>query len=281
MPDASTITPIRPLDEAAALDWLRSQPGWRTNLPAAELGRRWGWHRQRAGRRLKAWTKAGLVTRRGNTVTVADGVPVTPSKARPVTRSVTRPARVTSAPVTPSTGVDAAAYTAAVALAVVAALFSVRGMAVLFPGAPLSVVAMAMAMEAAKLVTAGWLARRWRVTAWVWRLTLVALVIGIAVINTTGVYAQLVYAHVGERGAAASAIETQDAALAARIDVQAHAVADLDRRLGQIDSAIEEAAKRGRTTTALMAMEAQRKSREALAGQRQPSDATSRRCGGT
>jgi hypothetical protein len=74
--------------------------------------------------------------------------------------------------------------------------------------------------------------------------------------------------YVGERGAATSAIEMQDAALAARIEVQAHAVADLDRRLGQIDSAIEEAAKRGRTTTALTAIEAQRKSREALAGQR-------------
>ena len=36
------IAPIRPLDEAAALDWLRSQPGGRINLPAAELGRRWG-----------------------------------------------------------------------------------------------------------------------------------------------------------------------------------------------------------------------------------------------
>jgi hypothetical protein len=32
------IGPIRPLNEAAALDWLRSQPGGRINLPAAELG---------------------------------------------------------------------------------------------------------------------------------------------------------------------------------------------------------------------------------------------------
>ena len=56
----------RPLDEAAALEWLRSQPGGRTTLPAAELGRRWGWHRQRAGRQLKAWAKAGLVTLRGD-----------------------------------------------------------------------------------------------------------------------------------------------------------------------------------------------------------------------
>ena len=28
---------IRPPEEAAALDWLRSQPGGRINLPAAEL----------------------------------------------------------------------------------------------------------------------------------------------------------------------------------------------------------------------------------------------------
>jgi hypothetical protein len=54
---------------------------------------------------------------------------------------------------------------------------------------------------------------------------------GLAVINAAGVYAQLVAAHVGERGAAQSAIETQDAALAARIEVAAHTVADLDRRL--------------------------------------------------
>jgi hypothetical protein len=161
------------------------------------------------------------------------------------------------------------AYVAAIALAGAAAWFSIRGMIVLFPGAPLAIIGMAVTMEAAKLVTAGWLARRWRATAWVWRLVLVALVAGLAIINATGVYAQLVAAHVGDRGAATSAIETQDAALAARIDVQAHVVADLDRRLGQIDSAIEEAAKRGRTTTALTAIEAQRKGRAELAGQRQ------------
>jgi hypothetical protein len=40
------------------------------------------------------------------------------------------------------------------------------------------------------------------------------------------------------------ATETQDAALAARIEIAAHNVADLDRRLNQVDTAIEEAAKR-------------------------------------
>jgi hypothetical protein len=124
-------------------------------------------------------------------------------------------------------------------------------------------------MEAAKLVAAGWLARRWCSTAWIWRLTLVALIAGLAVINATGVYAQLVSNHVGERGAATSAIETEDAVIAAPIEVASHNVADLDRRLNQVDVAIEEAAMRGRTSTALSAIEGQRKSREALSGQRQ------------
>ncbi len=136
MPD---IAPIRPLDEAAALEWLRRQPGRRTNLPAAELGLRWGWQRQRAARRLKAWQKAGLVTRRGNVVTVADST----SKA----------------------SIDMAAYVAATVLAGAAAFFSIIGMMVLFPAASLAVVVMALAMEGAKLVSVGWLARRWRMTA--------------------------------------------------------------------------------------------------------------------
>jgi hypothetical protein len=74
-------------------------------------------------------------------------------------------------------------------LAGAAAWFSIRGMVILFPGSPVSVIAMAVAMECAKLVTAGWLARRWRTTAWVWRLVLAVLVAGLAVINAAGVYA--------------------------------------------------------------------------------------------
>jgi len=50
--------------------------------------------------------------------------------------------------------------------------------------------------------------------------------------------------------------------------VTSHAVADLDRRLGQIDSAIEEAARRGRTNTALSAIEGQRRARARLVDER-------------
>jgi hypothetical protein len=53
-----------------------------------------------------------------------------------------------------------------------------------------------------------------------------------------------------------------------RIEAAAHTVADLDRRLGQIDTAIEEVAKRGKTNTALSAMEAQRRARAGLTSER-------------
>src|SRR6266853_5064872 len=70
--DTGNVQPIRTIDDEAALAWLRAQPGGRTKLSDAELGRRWGWKRQRVGRRIKAWVKDGLVTRRGNTITYTD-----------------------------------------------------------------------------------------------------------------------------------------------------------------------------------------------------------------
>src|SRR6266446_1670871 len=258
MADGDNITPLRPV-------------GSTKDRTAAERARRF--------RRKK---RKGTVTRR---VTSPVTVPVTPPSTPTVTPTVTEPLRVTAenapqdeavtpiarhgAHVSSVTVIDALAYTAAIGLASVAALFSIKGMVQLFPGTPVLIVGMAITMESAKLVTAGWLARRWHVTAWFWRIALISLIAGLAVINAAGVYAQLVAAHVGERGAATSAIETQDAALAARIEVAVHAVADLDRRLGQIDTAIEEAAKRGRTNAALAAMEGQRKARAELAGQGQ------------
>jgi hypothetical protein len=69
---ARNVTPIRPLDEAAALAWLKSQPGGRTDLPAAELARRWGWQRYTVTRRLQRWRKDGLVARRGRFIIATD-----------------------------------------------------------------------------------------------------------------------------------------------------------------------------------------------------------------
>ncbi len=84
-----------------------------------------------------------------------------------------------------------------------------------------------------------------------------------------GVYAQLVAAHFGDRISATGAVETEAATLAARIDAQTHAVADVDTRLAQIDGAIAEMTKRARTNGALDAINSQRKARAELVAQRQ------------
>jgi hypothetical protein len=172
------VSPIRTFEDEEALAWLKTQPGGRISLPPAELGRRFGWTPQRTGRRLKAWKKARLITKRGNTVTVATearqkaafkDVVVDRQRlddASEIRSSVTQPKTAPITPsATPSIGVDIAAYVAAIGLASVAALFSIKGMVQLFPGSPLLILAMATMMEASKLVTAGWLARRWRATA--------------------------------------------------------------------------------------------------------------------
>jgi hypothetical protein len=49
----------------------------------------------------------------------------------------------------------------------------------------------------------------------------------------------------------------------------AHTLADLDARIAQIDSAIAEATRRGRTNAALPAMEGQRRTRAGLASERE------------
>jgi hypothetical protein len=165
--------------------------------------------------------------------------------------------------------IDMAAYTAAIGLAGAAAYFSIRGMSVLFPWCAAGHRRHVGRNGRVEADRRGLARPSMAQHPWIWRTILMGLVAGLALINAAGVFAQLVSAHVGLRGEATSAIETKDAVIAARIEVAAHNVADLDRRLGQIDTAIEEAAKRGKTNAALSAIEGQRKSREALSGQRQ------------
>jgi hypothetical protein len=164
--------------------------------------------------------------------------------------------------------VDIAAYVVAVALAGAAAWFSIRGMIVLFPGSPRSVVIMAIAMESAKLVTAGWLARHWHTASGLLRLVLIVLVTGLAIINATGVYSQLVAAHLGDQVITKSAAEIEGVAMAAKIDAQATTIADLSARINQIDHAVDQATNRGRVKGAMELANDQKRARQELVVQR-------------
>jgi hypothetical protein len=62
----------------------------------------------------------------------------------------------------------------------------------------------------------------------------------------------------------AGKLETMDV----RISAQGSTVADLDRRIAQIDSAVDEATKRGRVNAAMALAEQKRRERDALSQQR-------------
>jgi hypothetical protein len=142
-------------------------------------------------------------------------------------------------------------------------------MITLFPGMPSSIVALAIACEAAKLVGASWLAGNWRRTAWAFRLVLAVLVVTMAGINAVSVYSQLVSAHVGKTAMTGGAHNMEVADLDARLETATAKVADLDKQINAIDTVISGAAARGRARTALEVIEGQKKARGALVAQRQ------------
>ena len=166
------------------------------------------------------------------------------------------------------------ALAAALALATVAAYFSVAGMAEIFPGDPVAVMVLAATMEAGKLVIAGWLAAHWGQTSWKMRFVMVALVAGLALINAAGVFGKLVEAHVSVAATARSGVTERIESLDARVSAQSAAVADLAGRIAQIDRAVDESTRRGRVTRALNIATQERATRDGLDTQRQAATAT-------
>lgn len=201
----------------------------------------------------------------------APSAPPTVSAALPVPEAV--PAVAEAVPATRERTSRAFALVAALALATVAAYFSVTGMAEIFPGAPVAVMVLAATMEAGKLVIAGWLAAHWRRVGWKMRSVMVTLIAGLALINAAGVFGRLVEAHVNVAASASSSVAERIETLDARLAAQSAAVADLDGRIAQIDQAVDESTRRGRVTRAINIATQQRATRDGLDVQRQAATA--------
>ena len=237
------------------------------------------------------------VTKRGRASSAAGRTKATKAKATKATRTDGEQAALSAPPepLTTSaapTGSEAArivpeavpaprertggvfALLAALALATVAAYFSVTGMAEIFPGAPVAVMVLAATMEAGKLVIAGWLAAHWRRVGWKMRSVMVTLVAGLALINAAGVFGKLVEAHVSVAASTRSGVTERIEALDARVKAQSAAVADLDSRVAQIDRAVDESTRLGRVTRAINIATQQRVTRDGLDTQRQAATAT-------
>jgi hypothetical protein len=156
----------------------------------------------------------------------------------------------------------------AIGLATVAAYFSVSGMTRIFPGSTIAIIAMASMMEGGKLIGAAWLSRHWRATNWLLRMILVVLLAILALINATGVFGQLSAAHIDPHVEKLVTLSNEAAENDAKIAAQEQLIADNDRQIAQIDTAIEEAEKRGRSSSAMDLARDQRQRREELAAER-------------
>jgi hypothetical protein len=231
---------------------------------AAELGRQWGWNRMRTGRRLKAWQEAGHIRRN------AEAIIVTMSAAPTVTEELD----VTVVPAAPVAGrsvtpVKLAALIVALALACVSAAFSIDGLTAIFAGAFWPVITMGAALEAGKLVAAAWLTEYWHSAPPLLRLVLVAMITVLMSLNAVGVFGFLTRAHLEHMAALDMALADRTAETEARLAIQRQTVADLDRRIAQIDAAIEEATRLGRPVGAMTISDQKRRDRADIAAARQ------------
>ncbi len=288
MPCASgiSLTPGR-MPQIARLDWwrrLRKTSGVESSgeapLPATKRSRA-----PSASGRTKAakGTKAKSAKAKAEEVRIedakaaeADGEPEAPDAPLEPLPVSAAPAVPIAVPATPERARTSRAFAlvAALALATVAAYFSVAGMAEIFPGDPVAVMVLAGTMEAGKLVIAGWLAAHWRRTNWKMRTVLVTLVAGLALINAAGVFGKLVEAHVSVAATSRSGVTERIEALDARVKAQSAVVADLDGRIAQIDRAVDESTRLGRVTRAINIATQQRATRDGLDTQRQAATAT-------
>jgi hypothetical protein len=156
---------------------------------------------------------------------------------------------------------------AALAVAAVSGAFSIVGMTAIFAGAFWPVIGMGVALESAKLSAVAWLGRGYRASHAL-KGAIVMLVVALMALNVIGAYGFLAKAHIAHEVVGEAQVADHQAQIEARKEVAAANVADLDRRIGQIDSAIAEATRRGRTTAAMVLAERQTARRNELVADR-------------
>src|SRR5262249_12434939 len=134
-------------------------------------------------------------------------------------------------------GVTVATVVAALALATVSAGFSITGMTAVFVGATLPVIGMGVAPELGKPSAVPRLGRYGGGPAL--RAALIILIAVLMGLNAIGAYGFLAKAHIGHAVAGDVAVAGRAADTEARLSVQVGVVTDLDRRIAQIDKAVE------------------------------------------
>jgi len=157
----------------------------------------------------------------------------------------------------------------ALALAGVSGWYSITGLTAIFVGAPTAVIALGIAFELGKLSAVSWLGRYGAVASWPLKLTLVLLVVALMGLDVIGAYGFLSRAQIEYAVGIDAAIEARETQVRAKLDAQAAVVADLEKRIGQIDAAVMTATLKGRAKGAMQIADDQRRNRADLVREHQ------------
>lgn len=156
------------------------------------------------------------------------------------------------------------ALVVAITLSIVAAYYSIIGLAAIFSSAPVSVMIMGSVLELAKVVTASWLYRNWSMTPKIIRYYLASAVAVLMLITSMGIFGFLSRAHIEQQISLTTGNTQQVEIIDNKISFEEQAIKDLDIQIGQIDNAIKSLTEKGQARNSLKAAEQQRKTRDEL-----------------
>ena len=138
-------------------------------------------------------------------------------------------------------------FLTAIGLSVIAAYYSVIGLAQIFPGSYWPIIVMGSILEIAKLVTVSWLYNNWNDTVRIMRYYFLSAIILLMLITSMGIFGYLSKAHldtnivVGANSVRLKTIETQEKIAKERLDyLLKKAGDDPDKIARRTDTEIQE-----------------------------------------
>jgi hypothetical protein len=131
------------------------------------------------------------------------------------------------------------ALVTSLAIAGVAAWYSIVGLMAIFAGAVIPIAIMGGVLEVGKLVTAAWLHQNWEKTKWWMKGYLTSAVILLMVITSLGIFGFLSKAHLEHSISTGGTNELQIENLERQIAVEQRSISDAETVLSQLDSTVQ------------------------------------------
>ena len=133
----------------------------------------------------------------------------------------------------------------ALAIAGIAAYFSIAGLMAIFSGAAMAVAVMAGSLEVGKLVTASWLYRNWKQTGYFLKTYLTIAVLVLMLITSMGIFGYLSKAHL-QQSSISGDVQAKVALLDEKIATERDNIETSRKALQQMDAQVDQLL--GRTT---------------------------------